>query len=144
MLTIFAKCSLLDVWQRSEYASVFNQCENTISKLSIKILERCYNSLLFSVTAVHFEQVCVHHVCKLQPLKNVLSNSCFKRNAIVKKCFPLRISSVNVTKSFPAYLITFTKEILNGKLHFLCSTRSWYFAYFQSVKVKNKDTKRCH
>ena len=37
--------------------------------------------------------------------------------------FPLRISSVTVTKSAGnyAYLITFTEEILNGKLHFLCS-----------------------
>ena len=33
--------------------------------------------------------------------------------------FPLRISSVNVTKS--ADLVTFTEEIRNGKLHILCS-----------------------
>ena len=32
-----------------------------------------------------------------------------------KRNFPLRISSVNVI------LVTFTEEILNGKLHFLCS-----------------------
>ena len=31
-----------------------------------------------------------------------------------KLSFPLRISSVNVTK-----LVTFTQEILNGKLHFV-------------------------
>ena len=36
--------------------------------------------------------------------------------------FPLRISSVNVIKSlFTADLVTSIKEILNGKLHFLCS-----------------------
>ena len=36
--------------------------------------------------------------------------------------FPLRISSVNVSKAqFPADLVTFIEEILNGKLHFLCS-----------------------
>ena len=36
-----------------------------------------------------------------------------------KKCsFPLRISSLNV---FPEDLVTFTEEIHNGKLHFLCS-----------------------
>ena len=34
-----------------------------------------------------------------------------------KWSFPLRVSSVNV---IPAYLVTFTEEILNGKLHFLC------------------------
>ena len=39
-----------------------------------------------------------------------------------KSSFPLRISSVNVTKpQFPADLVTFTEEILNGKLQFLCS-----------------------
>ena len=38
--------------------------------------------------------------------------------------FPLRISPVNVTKS----VVTFTKEILNGTLNFLCSvykTQRW-------------------
>ena len=36
--------------------------------------------------------------------------------------FPLRISSVNVIKLlFTADLVTSIKEILNGKLHFLCS-----------------------
>ena len=34
-----------------------------------------------------------------------------------KWSFPLRISLVNVT----ADLVIFTEEILNGKLHFLCS-----------------------
>ena len=39
-----------------------------------------------------------------------------------KWSFPLRISSVNVTKSeVPADLVTFTEEILHGKLHFLYS-----------------------
>ena len=37
-----------------------------------------------------------------------------------KRSFPLKISSVNLTK-FPADLITFTEEIFHGKLHFLCS-----------------------
>ena len=38
-----------------------------------------------------------------------------------KWSFPLRFSSVNVTKpQFPAYLVTFTEEILNGKFNFLC------------------------
>ena len=32
--------------------------------------------------------------------------------------FPLRISSINVTKSA---VVTFTEEIRKGKLHFLCS-----------------------
>ena len=39
-----------------------------------------------------------------------------------KWSFPLRTFSVNVTKSaITADLGTFTEEIRNGKLHFLCS-----------------------
>ena len=35
---------------------------------------------------------------------------------------PLRISSVNVTKSKKTIdLVTFIEEILNGKLHLMCS-----------------------
>ena len=36
-----------------------------------------------------------------------------------KSSFPLRISSVNLQEA--AELVTFTEEILYGKLHFLCS-----------------------
>ena len=36
-----------------------------------------------------------------------------------KKSFPLKLSSVNVTKSKSA--VSFTEEILNGNFHFLCS-----------------------
>ena len=39
-----------------------------------------------------------------------------------KSSFPLRIFSLNVTKSqFAADLVTFTEEIFNGKLHFWSS-----------------------
>ena len=38
-----------------------------------------------------------------------------------KMKFPLRVSSVNVTKSVGNCGITFAEEILNGKLHLLCS-----------------------
>ena len=50
-----------------------------------------------------------------------------------KRRFPLRISSVNVTKSAVfCDLVTFTEEILNGKLRFLCSvTHSWFDFYGQ-------------
>ena len=55
-----------------------------------------------------------------------------------KSSFPLRMSSVNVTKS-PVDLVTLTNEILNGKLHFL-SREVWIF-FFTSKKwlvPKNK------
>ena len=42
-----------------------------------------------------------------------------------KWSFPLRISSVNVTKSATTDLVTFTEEILNGKLHFLCVSNTY-------------------
>ena len=42
-----------------------------------------------------------------------------------KMKFPLKISSVKVTNTLEsADLVTFTVEILNGKLHFLCSVRN--------------------
>ena len=42
-----------------------------------------------------------------------------------KMKFSNRISSINVTKSSGhCNLVTFAKEILNGKLHFLCSAHS--------------------
>ena len=52
-----------------------------------------------------------------------------------KWSFLLRISSVNVTKSAGnCDLVTFTEDILNGKLHFLCSV-FYNFSGFQfSVK----------
>ena len=47
--------------------------------------------------------------------------------------FPLRISSVNVTKSaVPADLVTFTEEILNGKLHFLCSEKTLKYGKYKT------------
>ena len=45
------------------------------------------------------------------------SNQSYNPHCTKKWSFPLRISSVNVTSD----LVTFTEEILNGKLHFLCS-----------------------
>ena len=49
----------------------------------------------------------------------------FKLATAQKKwSFPLRISSVNVTKSAEtADLVTFTEEILNGKLHYCAASR---------------------
>ena len=45
-----------------------------------------------------------------------------KESTLRKKwSFPLRMSSVNVTKSAVFFLVTFTEEIPNGKLNFLFS-----------------------
>ena len=41
-------------------------------------------------------------------------------NLPIQECFPFGISSVNVTKSaVSAVLVTFTEEIIIGKLHFI-------------------------
>ena len=49
----------------------------------------------------------------------------FEKNHRFSISFPLWIPLVSITKykcyPFPANLVTLTKEILNGKLHFLCS-----------------------
>ena len=57
-----------------------------------------------------------------------------------KWSFPLRISSVNMTKSRGNYdLVTFIKEILNGKLYILCVIISFSFTQFWSfVGTRNK------
>ena len=56
-----------------------------------------------------------------------------------KSSFSLRISPVNVTKSAgKSDLVTFTGEILNGKLHFLCSdilTINCHLRYFPSLVI---------
>ena len=58
-----------------------------------------------------------------------------------KSSVPLRMFSVNVTKSAVS---TFTEEILNGKLHFLCSVnRSKYFGIsnsFQTLSIFCSET----
>ena len=51
-----------------------------------------------------------------------LSLITFPQSLHKKWSFPLRISSVNVTKfAVSLDLVTSTEKILNGKLHFLCS-----------------------
>ena len=56
--------------------------------------------------------------------KGKSQNGCFKKKKhakIPEKYFPLKISSVNVTKSKTQEKIAFTEQIFNGKRHFLCS-----------------------
>ena len=56
------------------------------------------------------------------------------------KTFPLRIYSVNVTKSTVSCgLVTFTEEIFNRKLHFLCSDTAhfWQELSLSIQEIKN-------
>ena len=58
--------------------------------------------------------------CKRQMHKETKARTLHK-----KWSSPLRISSVNVAKQQGTVdLVTFTEEILNGKLHFLCSGKA--------------------
>ena len=60
-----------------------------------------------------------------------------KRSLHKKLSSPLRISSVNVTKSAgTADLVIFTEEILHGKLHFLCSGLDYVelFVFYNILK----------
>ena len=56
-----------------------------------------------------------------------------------KLSFPLKISSVNVTQSAGncgfGHII---EEILNGRLHFLCSVYCHYFEFFLKIFVETK------
>ena len=48
-----------------------------------------------------------------------------------------KLSPLHKKRSFPAYLVTFTEEILNGKLYFLCSvSESWILSF--SRKLSNQ------
>ena len=54
-----------------------------------------------------------------------------------KRSFPLRISSANVTKSAASCdLVTFTEDILNRKLRFLCSV-NWSFEHSSYQRMEN-------
>ena len=53
-----------------------------------------------------------------------------------KWSFPLKISSVNMTKPD---LIIFTEEILNGKLHFWCSVKCYHLFFWMANSVSKFD-----
>ena len=118
--TIVAKFSILDFFKISQYASK-NKHEFHTKKYSLILLpthlDSCKQSLF------HFPSFSCAPLLQSN-LRNLLGRPWSWPGSIKNKkwSFPLRISSVNVTKSqFPANLVTFTEEILNEKLKFLCS-----------------------
>ena len=58
------------------------------------------------------------------------------------RSFPLRISAVHVTKS-ATDLVTFTEEILDGKLHFLCSDVAECVRLSPATLLKRRLWHRC-
>ena len=63
-----------------------------------------------------------------------------------KWSFPLRISSANVTKSAVyfgfGHIYSFTEEIFNGKLHFLCSVSQEIDKHTENVLPLPKTKKK--
>ena len=69
---------------------------------------------------INFRYKMLHPRCLLEPWTRLYQDYNFCVSPLHKKIsFPLKIFSVNMTKSvFLADLVTITKEILNGNLHF--------------------------
>ena len=86
--------------------------------------------------------------CWAFKISSFLRFKCFQNSwkLLHKKwSFPLRISSVNVTAENAGHagnlqknadLVTFTEEILNGKIHFLCSENNCRQLKFWKLRVK--------
>ena len=55
-------------------------------------------------------------------MKDTTQKMKFSINDFFSKCDQKKVKGKS--KKFPANLVTFTEEILNGKLHFLCSELS--------------------
>ena len=82
-------------------------------------LESKSESRIFFPSKRNFDNISEILGTNLGPCQISTMNALAKRLPLHKKwSFPLRISSVNVET---ADLVTFTEEILNGKLYFLCT-----------------------
>ena len=84
------------------------------------------------------------HIFSFPAWTNIKKPSCFnvkhKQGAWLslhkKWRFPLRISSVNVTKSaVSCYLVTFTVELLNGKFDFCFLCSGCIYCYYLMIKL---------
>ena len=110
-------------WKLQGYCSMCN----LLVVIKIEAEDTRVNSWRRSLSYRNSVRELRHEIVKLR-VKCGLS-----RNYTAQKIsFPLRISLVNLTKS-AADLGTFTEEILNGKLHFLCSVKGPVEACFCST-----------
>ena len=129
------KCIIIEVASVSQY---LDADLNLVTKI---VWSHIHSAVLFLIkqasTFLPFQCYCqLENQCNLQEElffvrvhsllfhpKNIFGKRwLYIRTRHKKWSFPFRISSVNVIKS--ADLVTFTKAILNGKLHFLCSGSS--------------------
>ena len=65
----------------------------------------------------------------------------FRASLHKKWSFPLTISSINVTKSAVFWgLVTFTEEILDGKLHFLFRASNCHLIILSYLVLRSRDS----
>ena len=106
------------------YTWVYFWTKNFYILLGKMIFTSSYLKLLFLKTrnlALYY-LYCLAYYLVEGPIERA---ACFALHCKKKWRFPLRTSPVNVTKPpFPADLVIFTEEILNGKLHFLWNVSS--------------------
>ena len=123
---------------------MFYRCpENVSLRYSTKFI----TITLLSIVPAHHQEI--KTICFILCLISFGEKSQGRPNCVLKWClhsdvltlhkkwsFLLRISLVNVTKSQEtAHLVTFTEEILNGKLHFLCSVRASPWNIMQNTLI---------
>ena len=118
--------SLIQVFLRNCNISIFTKIWVYWKKLTLSI----FRSITFQICNINLFN-CSSCYClmffmilgKIYTLLEMLSVCYFNTPPTKKKkSFLLKISSVNVTKSSVSCdLVTFTEDILNGKLHFLWS-----------------------
>ena len=99
-------------------------------------------SLTFSLRVTHWAGIntCLtsnSNISKMVKISNTFKYS-LKRITTQKMKFSIRISSVIVDKSAPADLLTFTEEILDGKLHFLCNEHFSPMSHFYTPWKRQK------
>ena len=117
--------SLIQVFLRNCNISIFTKIWVYWKKLTLSI----FRSITFQICNINLFN-CSSCYClmffmilgKIYTLLEMLSVCYLTLPPQKKKSFLLKISSVNVTKSSVSCdLVTFTEDILNGKLHFLWS-----------------------
>ena len=104
--------------------SVFNEILEQVSLTLFYVCRRTNSNLFYSQKVIM--QVLVSSL--------MLYLTRWKFTLHKKWSFPLRISSINLTKSAGnCDLVTFTEEILHGKFHFLCSVSFCGFLYSETL-----------